>query len=150
MKQCISNLSLLALLLAGCGSSDRWKDGRPPVYPASGSVTMNGQPLEGATVIFSPEDPAGKPGVAITDKSGRFDAETFEPKDGLTAGPHKVTVEKTTLVDKQGNPVEVIREPGDVKEVREVPKQYSNFATSGLRVEVKDGKNEFPAFELKK
>ncbi len=142
----------LCMCLTGCGRSDRWVAGRPPVYPASGTVMMNGQPLEGATVIFSPEETAaGKPGFAVTDSYGHFQAETFEPKDGLTSGFHKVAIEKTIMVDKQGNLVREIREPGDAIEKREVPRQYSDFEKSGFRVEVKaDGKNQFEAFELKK
>lgn len=134
------------LVLASCDNS---RSGRTPVYRASGIVTLDGRPLDGATVTFQPSDSAGKPGHAVTDASGRFTATTFEPGDGLTAGSHRVSIQKSGFVDKQGNVVREIREPGDVKEVLFVPKKYGHFETSGIEVQVAPVQvNEFAPFHL--
>jgi hypothetical protein len=139
----------LIAIAAAAGCSGSRPAGRPPVYPSAGTVTLDGRPLAGATVLFQPVDPAGKPGTAVTDADGRFTAQTFDPGDGLTEGGHRVAVQKSGFVDKQGNPVREIREPGDAKEVHETPKKYEDFQTSGIEVKVSPGKgNEFQPFNL--
>ncbi|HVJ69429.1 MAG TPA: carboxypeptidase-like regulatory domain-containing protein [Caulifigura sp.] len=141
---------LLALSCAACSSEDPWKKGRPPVYPTSGSVVVDGRPMQGVTVMFQPVDEAtGKPGTAITDSNGNFSAQTFDPGDGLTEGTHRVALRKTVMLDKQGNEVLEIREPGDVKETHLIPKKYQEFKTSGIEVQIKpEGANELKAFEV--
>ncbi len=145
-----TSLLLFAAVCASCSSEDPWKKGRPPVYPTSGTVMVDGRPMQGVTVMFQPVDEAGgKPGTAITDSNGAFAAQTFDPGDGLTAGKHRVSLRKTVMLDKQGNEVAEIREPGDVKETHLIPKKYQEFKTSGIEVEIKaEGSNELPAFEV--
>ncbi|QEG38081.1 carboxypeptidase-like regulatory domain-containing protein [Roseimaritima ulvae] len=146
-------LLLLSTLmcLGGCsGKSDRWTQARPPVYPVSGQVLLNDQPVEHATITFQPSDPAGKAGSAITDAEGRFEAQTFDPGDGLTAGTHKVAIKKIAMVDASGNIVEEIREPGGITEKHFLPKKYGDYETSELEITVNaDGSNELTPFELK-
>lgn len=137
------------LLLGGCSKkSDKWTAGRPPVYPASGIVLLNGEPVADATITFQPVDPSGKGGSALTDSSGYFQAQTFDPGDGLTEGVHNVAVRKTKMVDRDGNVVEEIREPGGIVEKDFLPKKYGNFDKSGLQVTITGGKNDLGKFDL--
>ncbi|MEW4561762.1 carboxypeptidase regulatory-like domain-containing protein [Bremerella sp. JC770] len=148
------SLALLAALLtlsSGCSKkADKWVKGRPPVYPASGQVLFNGEPVADATVTFQPEDTAGKGGSAMTDSNGYFEATTFEPGDGLTQGVHNVAVRKVLMVDRNGNVVEVVREPGDVMEKSYLPDKYGKYDKSGLQVTITDGNNDLGAFDLRK
>ncbi|MHC2068209.1 carboxypeptidase-like regulatory domain-containing protein [Bremerella sp. T1] len=151
--------SLMALLVftaiasisAGCSKKqDKWTQGRPPVYPAAGQVLLDGEPVAEATVTFQPVDPNGKGGSAITDSNGFFEAQTFEPADGLTEGSHLVAIRKTKLIDRNGNEVEVVREPGGIREKDFLPKKYAQFDKSGLQVEVAaQNENDLGKFELK-
>lgn len=150
-----ANSLLLVALLAlasGCdsGASDRWTQDRPPVYPTSGQVLLDGQPIEGATVTFQPLDGAGKPGYATTDGDGRFEAQTFDPGDGLTAGRHRVAIQKTAMVDRSGNVVEVITDEGTgLTEKNFLPAKYADYTASGLEVEiVPDTENALEPFAL--
>ena len=57
---------LLGLLLAGCGSEDE-------LATVKGKVTLNGEPLEGATVQFQPTAEGGAPSSGQTDGKGRYE-----------------------------------------------------------------------------
>ncbi|QDV71150.1 hypothetical protein Poly24_48840 [Rosistilla carotiformis] len=140
------------ICLVGCGgpTSDRWTRDRPPVYHVSGQVLLNGEPLDQATVIFQPVGPEGKPGTAVTDADGRFEVQTFDPGDGLTEGTHRVAIKKSGMVDKAGNIVAEVGEPGSVTEKNFVPTQYSDFEKSGIEIVVTaSDDNELEPFQLK-
>ena len=58
-----------------------------------GTVTLDGQPLEGATVMFIPVDGVGKPGVGATDQDGVFElSSSNKPQDGVAPGDYKVVI----------------------------------------------------------
>jgi len=84
-------LVLPVLLLAAAGCSSRYK----PV-PVSGEVTLNGKPVEGATVYFyaATDGPEGRPAVGTTDKAGQFRLGTMGNADGALPGEYKVVVTK--------------------------------------------------------
>lgn len=79
---------LLTLILVGCGGNDR-----PSIVPASGIVTLNGEPVDGASLTFVPTA-GGRPGSAITDAQGRYTIKTYEDAPGAISGEHKVSVIK--------------------------------------------------------
>lgn len=124
-------------LASGCSQkSDKWTDARPPVYPTKGQVLLNGEPVSQATVTFQPADPAGKAGYAVTDANGYFYAQTFDPGDGLIEGSHLVAIQKTQLIDRDGNVVTEVREPGGIREKNFLPEKYAKFNKSEIKVEV--------------
>ena len=91
----IRPLSVLVILcLAGCGSGAGYK-----VVPVSGKITLDGQPLAGATVTFQPEasgkeGTAGPGSAAVTDAAGKFVLQTAEAKrkPGAVVGKHTVRI----------------------------------------------------------
>jgi hypothetical protein len=125
---------LCPLTLAGCGPS------RPETVPVSGRVTLDGRPVEGATVMFSPEA-EGRPATGTTDAEGNFTLKTFEPGDGALLGKHRVTVTKVessgVQADRDGLSGEI--EPGGIQRTWIVPQHYSRAESSGLTVEVQPG-----------
>lgn len=123
----------------GCGGAPRL-DG---VIAATGVVTYQGQPVENATVVFSPQG-AGRAASGRTDAHGRFQLTTLVPGDGLMPGKYQVTVVKTEVIgamneeesqayfQKHGKPPKVTtKEP--------LPAKYKTAATSGLTAEVTTG-----------
>jgi len=87
-------LPLVFPLLMGCSS-------RPyKVASVSGKVTLNGQPLAHASVVFSPIPAAGEkePGPdagGITDSEGRYTLKITTPNgtiNGAVVGKHKVRI----------------------------------------------------------
>jgi len=84
----LSALLLSLPVLAGCGVSP------PALVPVKGKLTLNGRPLKGATVVFTPDRAKGGRGpqsFAVTTDDGTF---TLGTKDGpgAAAGWHLVTV----------------------------------------------------------
>jgi hypothetical protein len=72
----------LAVTGSGCGG---------PV-PVEGRVTLDGQPVEKAAVVFEREDGAGRPASATTDSDGVFHLTTYKPGDGALPGQYKVII----------------------------------------------------------
>lgn len=75
---------LVALGLTGCGKSG------PEILAVSGVVTLDGQPLDQARVVFVPAK--GRPAVGLTDAKGAYQLQFTEDRWGATAGPHKVMI----------------------------------------------------------
>lgn len=86
----IRELAIVAtFLMLGCGH------GGPKLAPVTGTVLLNGNPFEGAVVMFSP-DPTNKeglPSVVITGPEGKYTAVTRE-RPGLVPGKYKVAITK--------------------------------------------------------
>lgn len=142
--------AVASVLLVGCSGrrDDKWTRGRPPVYEVTGKVTYQGEPVADAVVTFQPVDESGRGGSAITDDQGYFEAQTFDPGDGLTPGKHRVAIHKVQLVDASGNVVTEIREPGGLREKNLVPKRYADFKKSGIEITVEEDDNDVGVFEL--
>ena len=146
---------VLALTLGGCGSD------RPQTIPVSGTVTLDGSPIEGAIVGFTPTG-GGRPATGTTDTSGKFTLTTFEDGDGALPGTHTVTVTKMkssggegmpSAGDSEGEEGDVMLSgpmgPGQQEPTVEwlVPQKYSNPKTSELSCDVKQGMEQ-PTFAL--
>ena len=86
-------LAVLLFAGAGCGG------GRAPV-PVSGTVTLDGKPVEGATVTFHllGDDKEGRPATGLTDKTGTFRLKTGN-EDGARPGEYAVVITKNVLAD---------------------------------------------------
>lgn len=136
-------LLALAGTFAGCRPSD------PGPVPVHGTVTLDGQPLDGATIGFSPEG-KGQAATGTTDASGRFSLTTFTPGDGAIPGRHIVTVLKIQASDRQVD-MAAVRPDGEtapppgpttagtIKIELTIPPKYANPKTSGFVVDVKPG-----------
>jgi len=140
---------LAAIAFCGCSSSTR-----PPTYPVSGTVTMKGQPLEGATVVFVPAEGAShQAATGITDAAGRFKLSTFLADDGAQEGDYRIKVSKFDLKkptkEEQQKYISLEEEQklqfGDEKPTPPAKNllapKYANEATSGLTYTVKKGSN---------
>ena len=143
-------LLLAAILAGGCYSGVR----RPPTYQVAGTVTMKGQPLAGATVVFVPAEGAThEPATGITDAAGAFKLSTFIADDGAQEGDYRIKVSKFDVKkptkEEQQKYVSMEEEQkiqfGDelptppAKNL--LPKKYASEATSGFTYTVKKGEN---------
>jgi hypothetical protein len=130
--------------ITGCG------DGKIARYPVKGSVKVDGQPAEGAIVIFCPVDagpewkdlrPSGK-----TDAAGEFQLLTFESNDGAPAGQYKVIINwpappQPGAEDREGRGPR----PGPDR----LKGKYYNIDRSPFSVTVEKKTNSLEPFELK-
>lgn len=141
--------AVMITCVVGCGGSGGSDLGTVPV---TGTVTMSGAPLEGASVTFFPKSPEGKAAAGITDSEGKFQLTTADPGDGAMPGSYTVGIRKTeNAVELPENPTdptpeqaaahnEAIRramESGGPKEL--LPVKYRDGATSGFTADVTEG-----------
>ena len=93
LGMCLVSLRQMAvvgiLTAAGCSSN-------PAIYPevadVVGVVTLDGQPLEGATITFAPE--AGRASSGVTDSTGRYSLNYTGSIRGAMLGAHRVMIKK--------------------------------------------------------
>jgi len=86
LRSIVRLLVLSAILLAGCRG--RPAD-QPPLGTVTGKVTLDGQPLEGATIFFSPEG-GGRTSAARTDAEGRYALTYIGREMGAKVGQHTI------------------------------------------------------------
>lgn len=148
----LTSFSVIAFV--GCGGP-KW----PPTYKSSGTVTLDGTPVERASISFYPLD-GQKPANATTDANGVFEVTSFNAGDGAMLGSFGVTIEKFPAVEIETTPGGVPYDesmntdegpsPDSERDpVNELPEKYSDHEKSGLSATVTaDGENVF-TFELK-
>jgi hypothetical protein len=111
--------------LVGCG-------GRTDLAGVTGTVTLDGQPLPDALVIFTPLT-GGRPAAGRTDAQGKYELVFDRESQGAMLGEHLVTIttgETLTLED------------GSQKTTPEkVPAEYNS--KSDVRAVIEDGANVF-------
>jgi hypothetical protein len=128
------------LLLTGC---------RPSEFQyVEGVITLDGVPVEGASVTFRPREKGGMMAAGMSDAGGRYRLNPLRGKDGagVLVGEYDVAVFKArepsdgnTVLVREG-PIEYVTPPG-----------YADTATSGLTATIKPGRNtgESVSFDLK-
>jgi hypothetical protein len=121
-------LALWGVVL-GCGSGAK---SPIPLKKVTGSVTIDGQPLEAGTITFMPVTGTNSSTGEIV--QGKFTLSTFSKDDGAPAGDYKVAVMAWATPPEMG-----------VEGVPAIPKHYFDANTSGLTATVsEDAKQEIP------
>ncbi len=139
-KYCSLLLCLIALMaIAGCSGGDKYDR-----LPFSGTVTLDGQPLESGYIIFVPK--SGQP----TQSTGMINGGKFEvPKQaGTVAGKYSVAI--FSGADSSANSAAAGTPEAELAAKKSkgerVPRKYN--VESELTVEIEPGKaNVFP-FDL--
>lgn len=81
----------LPFVFVGCFGGDGIE--KLPLYPASGTVQMDGKPFGPVSLRFEPEKQGGRGFVATVDATGKINAvTTYKVGDGAPVGTYKVTV----------------------------------------------------------
>jgi hypothetical protein len=128
-------LCLIALTF-GCGPKPA------ETIPVSGLVTLDGQPLSGANVIFVPQgETKGNGGLGTTNADGRFEARLNDNRSdkgqlGLFAGSYKVLVSK--MVNPDGTPFVASEDvaPIDSNAKELLPEKFSHYEQTMLSADI--------------
>jgi hypothetical protein len=152
-----SVVMLGAMLATGCGRGTG-----PAVQFVQGTITLDGQLLEGATVALIPvAGSAGLPAYGLTKLGGAFvltSSRGGKVGAGAVAGDYIVTVKKMRTVSEADIGILITRDdyekqkrdyPLFTPEIPVVPPAYGDATTSGLRATVKQGRNVGPEFQFK-
>ena len=129
--------------LAGCGTASASSKPESPLAPVKGSISLDGKPLEGATVIFSPQGSMmGDGAIAVTDASGNYEA-ICGGATGAPIGTYKILISR--LVDPSGKPVIATLEtpPANLGARESMPPKFSDHAVSSLKCTVATGGGTF-------
>jgi hypothetical protein len=124
-------LLLISLMVAGCGD---------PTTSVTGTVTLDGQPLEKAIVQFQPERENDRPAVVLTDASGRYRVAVTPVPFRVVILCQRVAGQRKDEFDPDGPLVDFFE---DV-----VPEQYMTWETTPLRVEPQAGRTTVADFSL--
>ncbi|HMO14130.1 MAG TPA: hypothetical protein PKD64_07330 [Pirellulaceae bacterium] len=136
--------ALVAIVLVGGCSG--YKFAERETYPVSGSASYRGEPIAGGTVTLHPVSPVddGKPFVipkAVVKPDGSFSFTTYRSNDGAPLGDYMVAFSwKGILEDVNADDAEEMDE--------QLPEEYLDPKTSGVRVTIAKGDNTLPKFEL--
>lgn len=132
MTRSVFTCSIGVALIIGCGGGDG-----PELGTVEGKVTLDDNPLAGATVTFSPVD-GGRQSFATTNDEGYYYLKHTPSRDGALIGKHKVSITTaTSKTDADGNDIEV---------PETLPAKYN--AETELEKSVEAGSNEIN-FDLK-
>jgi len=114
---------LVCGLLAGCSG----KTEGPTLIPVTGTVRYKNQPVEGATVVFLPQEHAFA-ATGKTDAEGRFElaSSVGGMQPGAVPGSYRITVRKFFFT------------PEDV-EVQLLPAKYGHVDRTGLTATLVEG-----------
>lgn len=126
----------MSLLIVGCGGNEK-------LAPVSGVVTLNGDPVEGATVTFTPvgtTDKEAPTSFGVTDEEGRYTLKTGAGDAGAFIGKNRVSI-----VKQKGGKDDA--DDSQLEFESEIPPEYNENTT--LQFEVpKEGSTEAD-FKLK-
>ena len=147
-------IGLLSLFtLVGCGPKG------PAVSSVSGTVLLDGEPLDGASVVFHPTSSSGLAGSGKTSADGTFGLSTFRatPGAGVVPGKYVVTISKEEWPqfeepedddpDYERKMEKVERDMERARPTYVTPQAYGDEETSGLTATVSTGENKI-VFEL--
>lgn len=155
------NCGFLSLGLAACVMAFAGCNG-PTVdtEPVTGVVTLDGEPVEGATVTFVPVDPTkGVSAAGRTDAQGVYKLtamvtgeEQAVAEAGTKPGEYYVGVRKAIPsqyvgadeAEEQGIEATELKPGESPKTDFVVPRKYRIPKESGLQVTVKEGENDIP------
>lgn len=115
-------------LIAGCGQEG------PELVSVTGVVTVDGGPPPGpGKIFFNPVQAAiggtFRPATGAFDSTGRFEASTFKPGDGLPPGTYGIAVKCWDVPPTIGGP----------PPISHIAEKYASNATSGLELVVEPG-----------
>ncbi|MDR3232137.1 MAG: hypothetical protein LBT46_00460 [Planctomycetaceae bacterium] len=135
----IITLLIVTLSIAGCGQR-----GLKGLSKVSGTITLNGQPLEGATISFSPQTPDTRGAAALSGAGGNFQVTTLHSNDGVQPGEYLISVSK---IESEGIlPAAEVRRIGaknyHPQRTQMVPEKYLKAETSDLKITVRKGRND--------
>lgn len=147
-------LIFVLLLVSGCKRGNHFG-----AVPVSGMVTLDGEPIEGVSITFSPLSDPAMTAVGMSDVTGKFVLTTGSSKFGTGAvpGDYNVILSKTEPVHKMVSVDELnagnTGTPRSMEEafkvIRHIPQKYESPQTSGIEpVKIEKRKKNVLNFDL--
>lgn len=134
----IGAVGVLAFVIAGCAFIDE-DDGKPR-EAVSGTVTLDGQPLNGGSIVFIPADVDTTDVSSAAIENGRF---SIPRSEGPVTGRHKIRISRVVT-----SPVNPDAAPGEPSKTAQetIPEKYNNQTV--LITEIRHGPPNELVFHL--
>jgi len=134
MHRTLTALCAISLLCtSGCGEEVNVPD---MMVPVTGTVTLDGKPLAGATVSFVPDGSTqGAGSYGVTTADGKYELQGTQGGVGAAVGHYRVIITKLVMPD--GSPI-----PADTPSATDIgakdllPAIYSSYDVGTLTAEV--------------
>lgn len=121
---------LVTTAVIGLGCSGEQRSAPADLHAISGTVTLNGTPVEGVSLKFIPDHgTTSLGGYAASDQDGHFEVKHLSntnQSDGLEAGTYQVVFSKLTLPN--GSPIPDGQSPTDAGAIESLPPHLSKPA----------------------
>lgn len=154
-RSILSVLGLMAIALTiGCGDTTV-QDDRPERAKVSGKITLDGAPVEGATIRLEAKTGSQQGAIGVSEADGTFVLTTYSSGDGVLPGTYMVIATKTKiegmLSDEEANEYngrgEEIPEP---TKTELLPAKYATAKTTDIEISVALGEENTLNLDLKK
>jgi hypothetical protein len=140
--------SVICLTTCGCGRGISKPKELTNLAPVAGKVLFRGEPPVGAVLtliptVATPENATNLATTATVGADGKFSVQTLVAQgtaNGAAPGEYAIAISWTKPVRPDD------RDSDDGPEL--LPKKYRDVKTSGLKAEIKPGRNELPPWEL--
>jgi hypothetical protein len=129
--------------VTGCGSGEKVPEVYSKLARVAGTVTLNGTPLRGAAITFTPVGQQGvRPAYGLTDDAGKY--ELITPVHGLAAdqtrgavpGQYQVMISKLLMPNGSDVPKDQHSESMRLGAKESLPAIYSDQQRTTLKAEV--------------
>jgi len=146
MKSAINYIPMIVLfglpLLVGCPAE---QTGTTLGATLTGTVTLDGSPVEGAIVTLKPKSKGSSGAFGKTDAEGNFAVNSSPTVGGVNPGDYMVTVKKIEFPQSaavsEDDPNYTGAAGPEPKPIYIVPEKYSDTKTSDLSTTVTSGEN---------
>jgi hypothetical protein len=138
----------VTLVLTGCGGAKI-----PGLVPAEGVVLLEGQPVDGVSIVFTPAPGSGGDHYAtsISQSNGKFVLETVGNRGALPGKYEVVLSKKTTTSTVSPEETERLANAGrsiPADTTYHIPWKYEETRTSGIVIEIGPAGNKDIRIEL--
>lgn len=136
---------VMILATLGCNKGSKLDD----LNSVSGVITLDGTPLEGASITLYPTAPGARSAGCISSADGKFKFQTLTSNDGVANGEYQVSVTKMIMENAYTDEeAKIFSEAGGKshKQVfpgrpeptpkNELPEKYAKPDTSGLTLSI--------------
>jgi hypothetical protein len=121
--------------LIGCTKSDPRKAG---LVPASGTITYNGSPLDGAIIVFVPKDSSKQGAGALSGIDGKFTLTTISDNDGVFPVEYSVYILKEESIQISDEELAELSRQGKTPPIPKslIPIKYTNSAEPIINITI--------------
>lgn len=128
----LQTAAVVCLLTCGCSKGG---PGAPNIkeLPVKGTVTLDGQPLAGAEVVFMTAEPVAA-FAAKTKDDGSYQLQTIAGREAACQGTCKVTISR--MIKPDGSLLGPDETPANAGAAEQLPAKYSQYSQTTLSATV--------------